>query len=148
MGRNRLTYFIDGREAVPVRAIPYVTGWMQSPDEVAGDLAMRVCAPFSVLRDISALHLNGAAVTKVLPKEWDAVVATLKALVARLKKSHGEGEEGYAVWRQESVKALPEGVFLWRDEFEAELQRRTTERDVTLARPRPGDSDLNSDLLT
>jgi hypothetical protein len=144
MGRNRLTYFIDGREAVPIRAIPYVTGWMQSPDEIAGDLAKRVGAPFSVLRDVSAHHVHGRGhVTKVLPKEWDAVVTSLKALESRLKKTHGEGDEGYAVWRQESVKALPAGVFVWRDEFEAELRRRKMEGDVTLARPRPGDSDLN-----
>jgi hypothetical protein len=30
---------INGREAIPVRAIPYVTGWDVSPDMVAQSLA-------------------------------------------------------------------------------------------------------------
>lgn len=37
----RLVFKIQGRAAIPVRVIPYITGWLISPDEVASKLAQR-----------------------------------------------------------------------------------------------------------
>ena len=63
---------INGREAIPVRAIPFVTGWSMSPDMVASTLAHTDL--FTRLRGIAAYHLdsNGEP-APMLPKEWDGV---------------------------------------------------------------------------
>lgn len=58
--QKRLTVFINRREALSVRAIPYVAGRsFLSPDEVAKQLARRVGAPFARLQNTTAFHLSG-----------------------------------------------------------------------------------------
>jgi len=116
---KRLIVQIAGREALPVRAIPYVTGWKLSPDAVAKNFAR--CAggfPFSILENIDAFHLSSGSPVKIIPDEWTAIVVQIEALEARLNARFTDDREGYAAWRNESVPLLPAEAFVWRDEFE------------------------------
>ncbi|WP_295449644.1 hypothetical protein [uncultured Thiodictyon sp.] len=109
---------VTGREAIPARALPFVTAWTLSPDAVAAELAQRKEAR-KLAKRLRAYHLsdNGDLV-EMQPKEWDMVVKNLKALSARLDAAGMSREESYAFWRRDSILCLPSGVFLWRDEFD------------------------------
>ena len=118
----RSTFPIDTREALPVRAIPFVTGWIMPPDVTATALAHK--DPFEGLKDVSAYHLwADGKVSLMLPKEWVRIQAELKALCDGLKSAETTEGESYPVWRQEAIKALPAACFVWREEFEQAFRR-------------------------
>ncbi|WP_235507467.1 hypothetical protein [Acidovorax sp. Leaf78] len=137
---------IGGRSALPVRALPYVTSWNLSPDEVAGNLARKTGA-HARLQNTSALHLVGDMPTKMLANEWDAFVVQLDALKAALSNLY-QGEEDadsrrYADWRQRSASLLPAGVFVWLDDFHNDHQRDFSPEAVTYTQERGGERELN-----
>jgi hypothetical protein len=140
--QKRLTLFIDGREALPVRAISYVAGRrFLSPDEVAKHLARQVGAPFARLRNTTAFHLSEQSPISVLPKEWDEIVTRFDALESKLKRVQPNENEGYEEWQGQSTPLLPSGVFVWCDEFEKDF-RLDIERIAPEYR-REGDDILN-----
>jgi hypothetical protein len=133
---------VAGRDALPVRAIPYVTGWCMSPDDVAKQLAQVTGEPFARLRTTLAYFLNGGTPRKMLPKEWDRYVATLDGLEAGIRAKHKDDALGYSVWLTEAAAKLPAGVFVWRDEFEKDYQRDFSPDALTMTRERPGEREL------
>lgn len=142
MSNEKLTFTIGGREALPVRAIPYVTGWQMSPDVVARSMArVEPPSPFpALLHGLSAYHLPDDTPVEVMPREWDATVATLEGYEAELKQQHPDDATGYAVWRKDSAEKLPAGAFVWLDEFARE---RTADRARVLkGKQRRGDDEL------
>lgn len=137
---------IKGRHAIPVRAIPFVTGWSLSPDMVAAWMAHH--DEVDRLQDLTAYHLDpDGEPAGILPKEWDGVSAELKALSAKLKSDGGDHSESYPIWRRESVLLLPPGVFVWRDEFEASFSRAFSTEKLTIVQERVGDRQLNMTAL-
>lgn len=133
---------IKGREAIPVRAIPFVTGWSMSPDMVASTLAHTDL--FTKLRGIAAYHLAGNdEPAPMLPKEWDGVEAELQVLTDTLKAKESVDFESYPTWRRESILLLPAGVFVWKDEFNAEFSKTFSPERRWIMDERPGDRDLN-----
>jgi len=142
----QLTVILCGREAIPVRAIPYISGWLFLSDSLitslAGESGVRNEVP------LRAYHpgIDGQPVA-LLPKEWDGITAETKALESSLRKAEASGEmayeEAYAHWRQQSVKLFPPGVFVWRDEFEDFFAKAFHQDSVTILPERPGDRDLN-----
>jgi hypothetical protein len=74
---------IDGREAVPVRAIPYVNWNFLSPDVVAESFAKRL--EFNRLDDLIVYHIEqDGSIREMLPREWDDAVSLLTALQKEL----------------------------------------------------------------
>lgn len=112
---------INGRQALPVRAIPLLTDWMGlSPDQLAQILAgdSDHWPSFDGL-GAHRLHADGST-EPVPPRRWASwVVGKLQATSATLKTKQTSHETGYQQWRSESLAQLPAGVFVWRDEFEA-----------------------------
>ncbi len=123
MNDKRLTVLFGGREALPVRAIPYVAPWARfSPDVVITYLTK---GKRNLPRDLtlSAYHLNGADPVRVELREWDGPLAKLKGFEAELDRKYANRDENYAAWRRKAVKEiLPASVFMWLDEFEKEFQ--------------------------
>lgn len=109
----KLTIMVEGREALPVRAIPYVSGWNMSPDMVATGLAHTDSS--RRFRNIFGYRIVDGAIVAVRPMQWDSVVVALNGLDERLPT----GNDGYSEWRNEAPKLLPEGVFVWLDDFAA-----------------------------
>jgi hypothetical protein len=146
-----LTAFIDGKEAIPVRAIPFITGWKLSPDLVAKQLA-RQLKDESLLIGLNttfAFHLQAGLPRKLFPKEWDAIVVKLAELDATLRKKYPDNERGYAAWRAEAPALLPAGAFVWRDEFENDFYKDLSPEAVSFSKERHGDRELiYSPLLT
>lgn len=132
---------IEGREAIPVRALPYVTGWMMSPDMVAKSLARTTF--FDRLPGVKAYHLSTQGVAPMLPKEWDGIEADLEVLTAKLKAIETLDQENYPTWRRESVPLLPPACFIWRDEFESAFRVAYSDERLHLLEEREGDRELN-----
>ncbi|MEA3274788.1 MAG: hypothetical protein U9Q81_05755 [Pseudomonadota bacterium] len=132
---------IRNRKAIPVRALPFVTGWTLSPDVVATELAEST--ELSRLTKLRACHLNEYGdLVEMLPKEWDRIVADLKALSAKLEASGETGAPRYASWRERSIPCLPAGVFVWRDEFEEAFSRGYSRHRWAIPNEREGDRAL------
>jgi hypothetical protein len=121
MSNRLLKVQIAGRDALPVRAIPFVTAWKMSPDEVANQLAKKVPVPFARLRNTTSFHIDNGVPVALLPKEWDAVVARFESLEARLRAEHATEAEGYGAWRETAASLLPAGVYVWVAEFERDF---------------------------
>ncbi len=138
-----LAVIIENRKAIPVRALPFVTGWNLSPDEVAKAFARHKGGEWC-FRKIYAYH-SPANPTKFNPAEWDNIVIALDALSSRLNTLEQEGmtkAERRKLWRQDSLKELPEGVFAWLDEFEPVYQNYT-DPETWIEPLREGEREVN-----
>lgn len=131
---------INGREAVPVRAIPFITGWKTfSPDAVAIGLAQR--CEWGRLEGLTAYHTTEDGFYEVLPKEWDGVTSELAALSNLLKKDDPDAKISYPEWRKKSISYLPSHCFVWLDEFER-VYKGAMDR-LHIVNERAGDKQLN-----
>ena len=132
---------IKGREAIPVRAIPYITGWVISPDVVAFSLAQS--SDFSKLGKLMAHHISpDGSIGDMLPKEWDGIEDMLEALSCELTEKNPDNKITRPEWLRCSIPLLPSHCFVWRDEFEKEYYA-ARERIFFAYEPRQGDADLN-----
>ncbi len=103
-------------EAIPVRAIPFATGWVLSPDVLAKDLAHASELPR--LHEPRSFCLTDDGESRIMyPKEWDIVIADLKSLSSELAATGKSREERYPIWYRESIARLPAGTFMYREEF-------------------------------
>jgi len=136
---------IDGREAIPVRAIPFVTGWKVSPDALV--MSLGHTAECIRLERLTAHQLlPGGSHAAVLPREWDGVGSDLVALSKELQAESDDCDVTKPVWRRQSIRLLPGGVFVWKDEFEESFRRAYDPASPTgpllIDEPRAGDLDL------
>ncbi len=118
MSYDGLIVRINGREAIPIRAIPYITCWTISPDACAREFAGKSGA-FARLAGLQSYHVKGGCIVQTLPEEWDGIVVALEAFEADIRFRFPDRTQGYYQWRQRSANKLPAGVFVWRDEFES-----------------------------
>lgn len=142
MTSTRLTIQIGGREALPVRAIPFVTGWDFSPDSVAADFARR-SGVFARLKSVPTYHLVSGLPAPILPKEWKRIVVDMQALEAELRGQFADNRIGYQAWQRRSPTVLPAGVFVWRDEFEHEYRDKLGREWERLGDGRPDDDEIS-----
>lgn len=114
---------INGREAIPVRAILRIADSTVSADIlVRGLLCTKDDNPFHKLSAYELLEYERSR--KVAAVEWRPVAVKLHALSDTLHRRELKGELTYVEatdeWKRESVKRLPRGVFVWKDEFSRE----------------------------
>jgi uncharacterized protein YerC len=125
---------INGRECVPVRLLPILTGSMPlAPDVVASLFAMR--HPFTKWH-LAAFQLdNKGKLNPVNPRSWDRIDDDLKALVVEV--GHNQTSEPLAnqEWERRSLRLLPAAVFVWKDELEAEFARVYGRMSFPIERP-------------
>lgn len=134
---------IDGREAIPVRAIPFAAGWMISPDVVAMTFA-KTDHWVTRLDGVTAYYLSvSGKYSPMLAKEWDGIEADLEILSDKLKATEEFEQENYPAWRQQSILRLPASCFVWRNEFEEAFRRSYSPGRLLIPDERPGDRDLN-----
>jgi len=149
MSERRLVIEIGGREAIPVRAIPYITGWLLSPDKVARQLSGDAGTTVNVLGGLTAYRLSAGIAIQVKPKEWDSILASIYLLQHQLKTEFQSDESdnaspdfGYAEWRDKSPSKLPADVFVWKDEFEPAFYEAYSPKNLTIVDERPGEREL------
>lgn len=111
---------IQGREAIPVRAIPLLTNWrFMSPDIVAHVLGGTGGSNVSVFGDLQAHALVGGRL-KTVPKDWwvQNPLLELNALSKKIKAAEQIDEVGYSAWKKQSLNELPAGMFVWKDDYQ------------------------------
>jgi hypothetical protein len=133
---------INNQDAVPIRAIPYITGWKFSPDKLLLGLAHQEM-PIKI-EGLFAFSISSEGdVVKILPKEWDNIYAVNKNLSSLLSRNQFNSDEGYATWIIESIKLLPAACFVWKDEFEEKFNNAYATWSLQILEEREGDRELN-----
>lgn len=135
--------FIDGREAIPIRTIPFITGRKITADLVASIFAHT--DPWESRRNgVTPYYLeDDGKYFPMLPKEWDDIEADLNVLTATLKKTEEVEQGNYSLWRHDSILLLPRACFVWKDNFETAFQRAYSVWSYQILDERPGDRELN-----
>lgn len=137
-----VTVFIDGREAIPIRAIPFVTGGKITADLVASifahtdqwELRRNSMFPYHLSKD--------EKYSPMLPKEWDDIEADLRVLEAKLNTAQEVQQDHYSVWRRDSLGLLPPACFVWKDDFEKAFQNAYSVWNYEILNERSGDREL------
>ncbi|MDD2975683.1 hypothetical protein [Aquabacterium sp.] len=112
---------IEGRDAIPVRAIPMLTDWQALSPDVVAEILSGGSDHWPSFDGLTAylLHPDGRVVRET-QRAWSSwIVRNLKAASEAIKAKQTSHEAGYQQWRSEALAQLPAGVFVWRDEFEA-----------------------------
>lgn len=112
---------IEGRDAIPVRAIPLLTYWQtMTPDALA--LALEGDEHYCRFENMQAYSFDDG---RVLPAGFwtNNVVRPLRASSDTIKVHEISHEAGLQEFRNESLQKLPAGVYVWRDEFTEAHQR-------------------------
>lgn len=105
---------IKGREAIPVRALPWLTAWEFSAQEVAEALAHD--DGYESFADLKSYCQYEGAIQAVRVGEW------LNSATVSIEE-FAERELLRTEWEKLSMSALPAGVFVWRDEWELAYNR-------------------------
>ena len=114
---DEFTIRIDGREAIPVRAIPYIATYC-SADYLARKLSRSESAVRDILSKTFAYrYYRTKPPGRLEPMQWEAITDNLKALNGKLKEGYANDDIAWREWREKSVLELPASVFLWLDEF-------------------------------
>lgn len=156
MDDKQLTILINGRKALPVRAIPYVSGWDRFPPRLVAEYLYLGNDKFGGVMGnaklgtkspslLTAYQLAGNTPVLVQPREWKGILTAFDGFEAKLKRKYGDSEkdemEAEANWQRKAVKMLPEGVFVWLNEFETAF-KVSRGRPGSFGRKR-GDDELN-----
>lgn len=121
MVNGLLTIRIGGREALPVRAIPYVT---QSPRFSTDMLSKRLaeCSPLGRKSILWAYCLSGSKPVRVLTREWKVVVARHDEFADYHRRHFPNSYMNWACPDNRTVALLLAGTFVWWDEFVEEFR--------------------------
>lgn len=103
---------IQGRDAIPVRALPFVTCWFLGSEELAATLSNKG-KPGEVQR-LKAYQLDDGKVKTINPSVWTTAEFDIHCLTASLKAKQGE----FSDWQQGAILKLPAATFVWKDDFE------------------------------
>lgn len=108
---------IDGKDAIPVRAIPYLTNF----ETISLDAIAMVFAKdkfFDAYREMVAYIKEGASVRVIEATWWENVACRqFKALSDLIGAEGITHETGLQEWRIKSLDVIPAGTFVWKDEF-------------------------------
>jgi hypothetical protein len=156
---NNVMIKIDGRDALPLRAIPYVTNWQESPDSLVRVLAAPKTKKFRG-KNIRIKHSELFAYraddegnyAQINHKQWERSVLAIDNLSGNFKANEREGElyGNHDAWRTAAVLILPDNAFIWLDEFQAWYSRtRQPEINSDNLSDAPTDDDVEqqSDML-
>lgn len=141
-----ITLIIDGREAVLVRALPFVGPRLLYPERIALDLSLSCYhAEFGVISGLKSYRRNESGeVVQFAHIEWDRICSAIRALPFALdaqvgaRPAHGDHPLRDVIYDRAAIPLLPAGVFVWRDELEAAYRQGVS----VATEARPGDLDL------
>jgi len=144
---------INGRYAVPVRLISFMTEWSEfAPDSMARKLTHR--GEFDDA--MTAYHLlSDTEYREMKPKEWDRVVGNMEVLTIKMKQDEelkNVKNLNNEAWRKQAIEKLPSSVFVWLDDLKAvfgkvmgrkHFAKYPGELGDDVPVERPGDRELN-----
>jgi hypothetical protein len=108
---------IQGRDAIPVRAIPLLTNWhFMSPDVIVHVLGGTEGSNVSLFGNLHSYHFENGMVQPITKDWWvQFPLLELKELSEKLKAI---GTANRSEWINLSLKALPAGAFVWKDDYQ------------------------------
>ena len=111
---------VNGREAIPVRAIPLLTDWKVLSPDVCANAFAGLAENLIYLNELQAFRLMPTGNYSQVPSRWwrSWTVRQLEALSLEIKDAGVSHEIGYQRWRKASLPLLPAGTFVWKDDFE------------------------------
>lgn len=127
---------IQGRDALPVRAVPFAGRWqwMSSPDGIAFACSQGPVKTIKFETELkggekevavrnkeylpSFVLLSDGAIRQLHPDEWSFYAVEIKGLEAKLRGEEKVEDGNFASWRRQAIETLPAGVFVWLDDFE------------------------------
>ncbi|EKD98817.1 MAG: hypothetical protein ACD_23C00252G0004 [uncultured bacterium] len=111
---------IKGHEAIPVRAIPLLTNWrFMSPDVVAHVLGGTGGSNVSLFGDMKSYRVENGEVHSISQDWWAQFpLKRLRALTKQITAAEPIYEVGYSEWQKQSLKELPAGAFVWKDDYQ------------------------------
>lgn len=132
---NKIVVTIDGRLALPLRALPYMTAWAEAPDSLVSALVteptLRVGGTIQQWAGRRVDILNKQALSAyrmmatgrwkaITASQWQSVAVELSCLTKQLQADERPGaeSENHARWRIAATLLLPDDVFVWLDDFE------------------------------
>ena len=128
MNNGRVTVWIGEREALPVRAIPYVTSWQESPNSIVRALTepstikvgTNLAIPNRYLL-VAYLMVEHEQYEPIPTSQWKDCAVALNSLTQKLKADERQDatDENYGLWRLAAIVKLPNNVFVWLDEFQS-----------------------------
>ncbi|MEF8754472.1 MAG: hypothetical protein V5B60_11115 [Accumulibacter sp.] len=141
---------INGRDAIPVRALPFVVPSNMSPDVIVTLMGRAdECGRFDELFAYQ-LPPHGCPV-RVQPSEWSRIACKIMAFHDWIKKDEESGaitkSIGLEKWKDDSIRLLPAGVFVWKDEFISEHRRDYIQGQVSEDEYKQGGYDPNFEPL-
>lgn len=144
------TVLVDGKEAVPLRLLPFASRWL-SPFTIACSLAHKNDDGLT----LRGFRLCDGRAIELLPREWDDLAEELFALEEKLRNEERYEGENRIRWKSESLRLLPAAAFVWRDAVAAAhgqtYQDHTAEDDngdgPSFIEDRPGDNALRLDCF-
>lgn len=101
---------ILGRDAIPVRALPWLTDWWFCAEKVSEALAQDK-ENYPDFLNVHAYRFKGDVVELVPGREWRNVVSYH---IQNIIDKHLPNDQ----WRCEASAAMPAGAFVWRDQWE------------------------------
>ena len=117
MNDGKLTVMINGREALPVRAIPYVASLRFPVDVLINCLAQNDKGGHSKLLPLTAYRVGHQVLVPITPREWQITKIKLKGFEAKLDLLNDNHDIGNSAWYTKAVNRIPAGVFVWLDDF-------------------------------
>ena len=115
---------VAGRQAVPLRAVAFATGWLLSHDIIA-----RGSEPIPVYRREDC----GTEFVRMTREDWITIDKFLGTLTRRLVHADTALDDNEAHWWVESLKLIPTDCFVWLQDLEASLSAsRTGDEDDDL----------------
>lgn len=126
---------IQGRDALPVRAVPFAGRWqwMSSPDGIASACSQKSegskwikvhqdADPQEVVvrnrEFLPAFAISGDGAVRALhPDEWSFCIDEINCLGTKLKGEEAAEGENLSTWRRQAIEKLPAGAFVWLDDF-------------------------------
>jgi len=107
---------INGREAIPVRAIPLVTGGRLSPDTLVDALIPVSRFPDPMQPEALCVDEGAQSWSKFDFMQWEGIRDRLERLSKQLNPKKKPRHKTQADWTDGAINLLPDGVFLWRED--------------------------------
>ena len=115
---------INGRKAIPVRAIPFLTDWtVLNPYDLAASLCCKEGSGGT--HGLIAYRLEGDIVVPIKSSWWVDAAVAIDSLTATSKAKN----RAYRDWQRVTIQELPDSSFVWRDEFEERFHQSFLDDD-------------------
>jgi hypothetical protein len=123
---------INGREAVPIRALLAITSGSLGEDYLIDILMRGTEVGKARLQNMCAYEFIEGVVHPVPISEWHKIGTAMQTLFDNTDPNYSDFDLAMDAWHKHVISAFPAGTFVWRDEFERAWQADQQKDDSRL----------------